>query len=718
MHGVLLKLIFLVILPWLLVMVFYWSWKAERTGQSTFRYIIFQLRPFALIGAMIFASWFIVNRALPPIKTNDINKVNYLIQRAGNKEIKAWAYRRLILEEASDAARYFDYLDHISRYRNTEEELYNRSYQFMDSLANKDLPEKVLRAMAMGEVYRSHKVGNADAALIALDKIYDPQVRWMSYLRAIVQRNLEDTTGTMECYSTEIEQHGSSERVYNSWALLLVKRKENAALAELLAIPEVWQHISFSISSRYYITSGNYLGYVVTSVYWLAGVAEWSDILGALFVTLVWIFYLYRADVFERESLWHIAFVLLLSMLITPLTLLLGDMETVYLGLDKNGEFWNDFIFCVFSIGLREEIIKIIPFLLLLRFTKAVNEPFDYILYASVSALGFAFVENMIYFEPGKFNIIVGRALISTVSHMFDTSIIAYALVLNKYKWEGKYPNWLVFLGGLLVASLAHGFYDLWLINEWAKQYFLITFVFYVFSISAWFTFKSNALSNSDFFQRDADLQEGFLRRILVVGFSAAVCLEYIISGYHFGAEITNEYGLYAIYFEVLLIGFLALRLTQYELREGKWQWISFSFSASKERTASGETIKQDWTGWKVHIANYKYNETLKPYLPWKGELERFLTINHQSGWHLVKLDKPLPFGEVNKDYILVQQTNAGGEIVFEKQLMLIAYLIKDIESAKQGSPQPNSLVKLGWVILHREYEEQIKEGANLSSSA
>ena len=47
--------------------------------------------------------------------------------------------------------------------------------------------------------------------------------------------------------------------------------------------------------------------------------------------------------------------------------------------------------------GLSEEIIKIIPVLIILKTTKFINEPIDYIIYSSISALGFAFIENIQY---------------------------------------------------------------------------------------------------------------------------------------------------------------------------------------------------------------------------------------------------------------------------------------------------------------------------------
>ena len=87
----------------------------------------------------------------------------------------------------------------------------------------------------------------------------------------------------------------------------------------------------------------------------------------------------------------------------------------------------------VFGIGVIEEFVKFVPFLIILKFTKIINEPIDYIMYASLSALGFAFVENFNYFDDGSINIIHSRALTASIAHMVFSSLVVYGLILAKY---------------------------------------------------------------------------------------------------------------------------------------------------------------------------------------------------------------------------------------------------------------------------------------------
>jgi len=87
-------------------------------------------------------------------------------------------------------------------------------------------------------------------------------------------------------------------------------------------------------------------------------------------ISLMWYQYLTWLDIFERERFKYILMVFLMScstiFLVYPMT----DALELALNFQLNGDFWNDWWYCVISIGLVEEIVKIIPFLVILKFTK------------------------------------------------------------------------------------------------------------------------------------------------------------------------------------------------------------------------------------------------------------------------------------------------------------------------------------------------------------
>src|ERR1035438_5317590 len=88
---------------------------------------------------------------------------------------------------------------------------------------------------------------------------------------------------------------------------------------------------------------------------------------------------------------------------------------------ELKGKFFHDLFYCIFGIGLVEEFSKSIPFILIFLFNrKQFKEPLDYLTFFALSGLGFAALENVLYFRNIGPTAIVTRAILSTTTHMFD----------------------------------------------------------------------------------------------------------------------------------------------------------------------------------------------------------------------------------------------------------------------------------------------------------
>ncbi len=199
----------------------------------------------------------------------------------------------------------------------------------------------------------------------------------------------------------------------------------------------------------------------------------------SLITALIWLDYILKLDIYEQEKKWHIFIVFISSALLTTFaTQPIYDLVKSF-GFNLNDKPLNDFLYCVFSIGLIEESVKLIPLIIILKFTKAVNEPYDYILFASVSALGFAFAENIMYLNRYGAEVILARTFYAAIAHMTFSTTIAYGLLLKKYRYF-KTPKWLIYSLFFGIAIFSHGFYDFWLINTVVKPFSALTTVFFI----------------------------------------------------------------------------------------------------------------------------------------------------------------------------------------------------------------------------------------------
>ena len=265
-------------------------------------------------------------------------------------------------------------------------------------------------------------------------------------------------------------------------------------------------------------------------------ISEWPKVLGFLFsgaISLLWINYLRKLDIYEPEK-WRYIIIIFIASCITiwavfPISSFINNT-----GFVLNGEPINDFLYCVFSIGMVEELVKLVPVLLFINNKKMFNEPYDYLFYASVSALGFAFVENILYINSSELYSVIGRLLMSSVAHMTFSSTLLYGVLLAKNRVQSV-PKPIIYTAFFLLASLSHGFYNFWLINAWAIQYQAITMLFFLITIHIWFTMLNNALNISTFYNRSTPLQvdklKAYLIYTLLILFMSAVLVIHIIHG-------------------------------------------------------------------------------------------------------------------------------------------------------------------------------------------
>ncbi len=99
-------------------------------------------------------------------------------------------------------------------------------------------------------------------------------------------------------------------------------------------------------------------------------------------------------------------------------------------------------------------------------FNGAMDEPLDIMLYLTISALGFAAVENMCYLlllynNPFAFQATIFVSLVrfvgGTLLHALCSATLGYFLVISFFETKKRV---LFTIAGLCIATLLHGFYD------------------------------------------------------------------------------------------------------------------------------------------------------------------------------------------------------------------------------------------------------------------
>lgn len=364
--------------------------------------------------------------------------------------------------------------------------------------------------------------------------------------------------------------------VFNAFGVLLLLQFIRFKLNDYLK-ERIKSHYWSLRRHKYVVTIGALVAVSLLTIEWLLPEVSpldaesnrlhfnrWFATVMALAISVNWAVYMRKLDVFEPESWWNLlvafAFGAITVWLVFPVSALLNDA----FGFALNGDPLNDFLYCTIGIGMVEELVKILPLVVLARFPTVVNEPFDYIIYACLSALGFAFVENWLYIEQSDFYAINGRALMSTVAHMCFSSVVGYGMMVSacRMKWRG----WYLVVGAFLLASVMHGFYDFWLINPIAKAYSGLSLVFFVITVHFWFTLKNKAINATYFFDRRLTIVNDRVRYYLVTSLVSLVAVSAVLIGVAHGQSAAHQFLGKQIYSYGFLIYYLSFSFSKFKI--------------------------------------------------------------------------------------------------------------------------------------------------------
>jgi len=120
----------------------------------------------------------------------------------------------------------------------------------------------------------------------------------------------------------------------------------------------------------------------------------------------------------------------------------------------------------IIGVALVEEYIKYLVVKRKVLNDPELDEPIDAMLYMIIAALGFAAVENILYLTERQFSdalqISILRFAFATFLHTLSSGLLGYFLALSFYEPMKRFG---LVAGGLILATLFHGFYNLSLIK-------------------------------------------------------------------------------------------------------------------------------------------------------------------------------------------------------------------------------------------------------------
>ena len=564
---------------------------------------------------------------------------------------------------------------------------------------SKSLNEREVEIGLFGKGLAFYKLELYEESFRCFIDLENQNLKYLNYLYSIWNYNERE-----ECYLKEVRCHSDNYLAYQGLADYYIQKSKPQEIVSLLQNEAVYDYLSNTHKRYAYFNTGQYFNYSIVVFERFINVIDVYGLLGALLILVIWFIYLVKIHKYLMKRLITAILVLILGMFFAFLTSLFTDFNRYVFDFYRTHNFFHDFYYCVVGIGLIEEFVKIIPLILVIIFTKKLKEPIDYIVFASISALGFAFIENMIYFEDSGLKTIQGRALTATVIHMFNSSLVAYGIVIGKFAKKKNVV--LYFLLFYVMSAVVHGFYDFWLINEFAKTFSFITFIWLLMSMIIWVSIINNCLNNSYNKKVIWTYNPKKLNAFLLYSLSAIFLVEYILIGYKFGADIANTELQKDLSSGLFLLIFLTINLSKFDYIPNYWAPLKFwdwSLFLSIPRVDTKFFNLKEIIGSNVKIEAFINNNSFAKHLPIEGEVVKRELISWEKDWYLIKLKEPLNIGWKKQYFVLVKPKD-GNEIFLEsRNQIILVRLVNNIDHLSKKKKNKTDFPFLDFALTSKE---------------
>jgi RsiW-degrading membrane proteinase PrsW (M82 family) len=553
-------------------------------------------------------------------------------------------------------------------------------------------------------LYHSY-VGEFENAFDHFDLMYDSTSSSYSYALA----NLYFQTYSAEDSIIEARfWNASADSIfkidaYNNLARLAYWKGDKRLLKELVYDENIAPVLRSYYKREGYLLSLDFLNY--WKVIFEKEVHQFSILgfISAFLILFVWIIFIRKMDIYEPEKWRDIILVLILSCLTIFLVYPYNDLIQNVFGYYSSNSPVGNFIHMIFTIGIGEELVKIIPVLIIIRFSKAVNEPFDFILYSSISALGFAFIENLQYIQQSSLYNIQARSLYACVAHMVFSSTAGYGLMLARYNRDIKNPKWTAIKFFLLAATM-HAFYDFWLIDHWGQQFEWLTTVYFILSIHVWFIYVNNSLNITTFYDPYVTAKNDHYKFHLMFGLLGIFMFGYIANSFTQGHEFGNNFLYRGVFSYGYFILYLAFSMSRFDIVRGYINPFKFSFDILIPRLKR----KINWSGASLMVYASKKHQVLevKPDLPVSGVLERRVVLDNNEKGYLLKLDRKMSPHNLQIEEVVLIPVHENKELGALKYINSHMYLVPSEDVLIQTILKKSDFIHAGIVVTQRIQNE------------
>jgi RsiW-degrading membrane proteinase PrsW (M82 family) len=504
---------------------------------------------------------------------------------------------------------------------------------------------------------------------------------------------LGHVTKAIDCFKKELTfENGNKSDAYKGLAEVYFSLKQTDEIHALMAEPMFVKNCPDYILRNEYFHHGPFLTYIVNNLE-LRG--TWDLILAACLIALLWGYYFTRFKLFAPKDYVLYFIVFIISCVLTPFSVVLYDILHYGLQINVDSSFSESVCYYIFGVGLIEELVKALPVLICVGiFSKRMKEPVDYLILATMSALGFSFMENLMYFDQyyGNLNydVIHNRSVLSVIMHIFCSTIIWYGFIKTKRLKHVKY-----IIKCILISIVAHGMYDVFLTQAVSSVFYIFSFVMVVFSFFGLKMMYNSALNQSPFFNPNEKYPTNENAFMLVVSLGMILIFEFLLDAIRFGAPHANDSLLSSLLAYIAILIIYSSNFARIVLCRNHWSSVRDMFVSnfSMTRTINSEVVLIPN---KKSVNNFIY--------PLYGKIVELVSIEGSNYNYLIQLTEPIAYNGQPINTLVacyMMKSNVRHKLAVK--------LIPDIRGSFEGTSEKTALKNniLDYCTLETAVEKQ-----------
>jgi RsiW-degrading membrane proteinase PrsW (M82 family) len=510
----------------------------------------------------------------------------------------------------------------------------------------------------------------------SLDEVKDTTTALYAYSKAMTYESENKKVLAAYYYKKSIKDDRFSEIGIHRLKEMWRNDGNSVEFYNLIYDIDVAKHLGFTEKSHVYYADGEWGWYVWNILYRDFGSAGLMGYLAVFFSILVWFLFLQNLLFIHIRKWKFLILVFVLSTILTGLTYPFSDMMDSFMKF--LGFYWTskEFNYNFIHIGVVEEIVKLIPWVIVyFSFRSKFKRPVHFMMLPIVSALGFAFAENLIYINSSDYERLFIRSTLCISVHIVCSSVIGYLLFMSKSK--RLKIHWALALSlGIFIGAIIHGAYDYFVYNHMV----FANIILFVLVMHILILMMNNVINVSGIVHKNG---QQVIRKngvIFLIGISVIFLSEYLIIGIDLGSGYAKSLLYYnsavvALFSVYLFMVFNRITLRPGVVRPFNYDYVFGQFIPSRV----GQKIRDEHNDRKLKLFAPKTNQFVGRQMPVEATVMYSITVQGQDHWYLIEFDKNVEVSNCHPKYAVISSKDPALDLFMDK-IEVILLMIKDYD--------------------------------------